>query len=192
MNIEFTAEGKSFGNIFLRILGFFLGYIRNSLFLTSAMMILMIIVITQIFIQDELNIDLFGRVLIFLDNIPIITNYISINEKMHVDKADLDNFLLQLSLIFTIFTEAVYYFKLYVLKIEPRKTGWADLKRRTLFIFAALTFMHISAFSYIAWQTGDMFGGIFGFVVFWVISVGASSLFLLFDSLTKAVRRIKM
>ena len=178
-------------NIFLQVVGFILSYIRNSFFLVSAMMIFAILVIIQIFMQDELGIDLLGKILVSLDSMPIVGGYIDIKEEMHVDGGDLAKFFFYLSFIFTILTEVVHYFRLYILKIKPRETGWADLKKRMLFVFAALTFMYIAAFGYVFFKTGDLSNGVFVFVIFWIISIGSTLLFFLFDFLTKSLRKIE-
>lgn len=161
-----------------------LSYLRSVSFITSAMMIFFIFAVVQIFLQDKLDVNVLGQIIIALKKIPIIKGYIGMPDGSYNEK-DIASFFLRLSFVFMIFTEIIYYIKRYLLKKEPTEMKWFDLRRRALFVAVSITMMLLAIFSYIVLQTGDVFGGILVFVMFWLISIASSLAFLLFDFLAK-------
>lgn len=174
----------SLTNIFLMIVRFVLSYLRNVSFITSAIMIFGIFVVIQIFLQDKLDMSMLGQIIMALKKVPIVSGYINMPDGSY-DEKDIASFFLRLSFVFTLFTEIFYYIKRYILKKELVEMKWSDLKKRALFVSISITTMLLVVFYYIASQDGDVFGGIFVFVMFWCIAVGSSLAFLLFDFLAK-------
>lgn len=188
MKIEIEPKNNLLGKSLFLVFTFALNYFRNIFFLTSVIMIFLILAVIQIFFQDKLSINIFGQMYIALDNMPIIKEYIDINAEMHIDEKKITSFFLQLSLVFTTLTEVFYYFRKYVLKALPHKETWIDLKRRMISICIALTCIYLITSIYITWETGDVLEGVFVFILFWIITVNSSLLFLFFDFWGKKAR----
>lgn len=178
----------SLKNIFWIIIKLALSYLRSVSFITSAMMIFFIFAVVQIFLQDKLDMNALGQIIIALKKIPIIKGYIGMPNGSYNEK-DIASFFLRLSFVFMIFTEIIYYIKRYLLKKEPTEMKWSELKRRALLVVAAITMMLVVVFSYIVSQDGDVFGGILIFAMFWSIAIASSLAFLLFDFLEKVLEK---
>jgi hypothetical protein len=183
-------ENMSLKNVFLLIARLALSYLRNASFVTSATMIFVILVIVQIFFQDELDVNAFGQIIMALEKIPFINGYVDMSEGSYNEK-DIASFFLRLSFVFTIFTEIIYYIKRYILKKEPAEAKWVDLKKRALFVFLSITILSGAVFSYIALQTGGVLGVILIAVIFWLIAIASSLAFLLFDFLARRLEELR-
>lgn len=188
MEIKLTAENTPLLKLFLSIVTFFLSYVRNTFFIFSATMIFFLIVVMQIFLQDEAGVNFMAYFFSSLDNVPVIKNYISTGTELYVDENALRNFFLFLSFVFTILTETIYYFMSYIFKIIPEKMQWNTLKTRMFFVFTSLTVMYIFVFGYIVWKINTVSDVVFIFIIFWFLGIASSLLFLLFDYLSKATK----
>jgi len=88
-----TNKGLYIKLIFIKIIEFFLFYVRNIFLVTAAMFIFLVLVVIFTFYQDELNIDPIKNVILFVDNSPIIGNMIEMpTGNIHIDENDLGYF----------------------------------------------------------------------------------------------------
>ncbi len=188
-------DNKFYINLVIKIIEFFLYYIRNSFLVSASLFIFIPLVIILIYYQDTLNLHPIGIVFSYLDNVPIIGNMIDISESdADLDEGDLGYIFLKISFYLTIFTEIFRYIKIYVFK-KKDKMDWKSLLFRIIFVIVGITIIDSFAGIYIALNTdtsGDSNTVInfIIFIIFWLISSASAIVFLFIDFIAKNFHKI--
>ena len=176
----------------IKIIEFFLFYVRNIFLVGSAMFISLTLVIILTFYQDALSINPINSALLFLDKIPIIGNMTEVLKgDIHMEGADISHFFLRASFYLTILTEIFRHIKMYVFKKEDKST-MKSLYKRITFVLVGIGISYSFSCLYVIMSTGgeDVIGALIVFMILGVICCVSSIIFLLVDFVAKNLHKM--
>ena len=191
MDAQIVAGNKDIfiKTVIIKVVEFFLFYVRNIFFIVSAFLIFLVLVIVYIFYQDSLGISLGGAVSDVLMSLPIVGEYMSSpSENIFMDEHDLKNFFFSLSFYFTMCTEIIRYIKIYIFKKKDDGVVW--LGRRIVFSLVGISVMYIFSLIYLIAEGIGKDGLFFPIImmgIFWFVCCVSSVLFIVIDLVAEKV-----
>lgn len=185
--MEITIEKNSYWiwKILIKLAYFFLANIRNSLLLFSGIFFVYMAVVIQIYFQNNLNISLMQQIFLFLEKIPLLSNYYDFSqERIYFNGEDLDNFLVYVVLIFTTILEILKYIKNSIFGKPEKKVDY-NLKKYIIITVIFLTFLHLMStiFIFLSMKSSnkDFAGLIIVTFFFWIMHTISTILYLCLD-----------
>lgn len=174
-------------NIFVKIIYFCLANTRNSFLIFSGLFFYYIFFTAEIYFQDNLDVSLTGSVILFLNKIPFLLNYIGIpsTENFHLDGDDLKNILIRIIIVFTTIVEILKYVKNLIFGKSEKKVLNYHFGKRAFIVIISLSLFHVTTAIFVLFTKNTInedFSGFASVTLFmWIIHMFVTFVYLFFD-----------